>query len=94
MSGGRYALPLRMAELPCVKPVTQALPPLNKFDEFMPSLRRTLVFEYGRKLDCEFDNLPVSTASTNARRHAEIGALCKLVMRWMVIFELAPANTD
>ena len=59
----------------------------------MPSLEPTLaVLEHERALGREFNNLPVSAASTNARRHAEIGALWWLVMRWMVIFELAPVN--
>jgi len=61
----------------------------------MSSMPPTLVvLAYGRELDREFEETPVAAASTNARRHADIGALWWLVMRWMVIFELAPANTD
>ena len=60
---------------------------------FMPSLPMGLpVPAYGRELGREFIEMPVPTASTNARRHAEIGALWWLVMRWMVIFELTPVN--
>ena len=44
--------------------------------------------EFGR----ESNEQPVPAASTNARRQAEIGALSRLVMRWMVIFELVPVN--
>ena len=47
-------------------------------DGFMPSLLLPSVMLVSRRgSGREFIEMPVSAASTNARRHAEIGALCK-----------------
>lgn len=73
-----------------------ALPPLKIFAismrSWLPELAVLLTRALWLELDRKFNNLPVSAASTNARRQAEIGALCWLVMRWMIIVELAPVK--